>query len=289
MERKSFLVAATFASAVLVGTASAAPIIYEPFAQSAGSVSGKAGGTGLNNWAIVSTASTVATTPTLAYGQLANSGGQLSVPSGAGVTAYVTTTSALSNAGLLTDGATLWFSFVYSKASGGGTNERSGFAFGTDHLVTSGTSGANMSNSGNGLGVFTKDKGILPITWNGGGGGVTGTGGSFTNYGDTVTIVGRVVWGATSGDVETLTIWSPDETNLPLNVAGLGTGWSKTMAGVDQTAFDTISMQQRNSGGAIIYDELRFGASFNDVVVVPEPASLGLLGLGGLLIGRRRR
>lgn len=150
----------------------AAPVIYEPFAQTAGAINGKAGGTGLNSWAIVGTASTVATTPTLAYGQVVNSGGQVSLPfANPGNTAYVTTTSALSSAGLLADGATLWFSFVYSKAAGGGSNERSGFAFGTDHLVVSGTAGANMSNSGNGVGVFTKDKGILPMTWNGGGGG----------------------------------------------------------------------------------------------------------------------
>ena len=131
-----------------LASANAAALIYEPFSQTAGSISGKAGGTGLNNWAIVGTASTIATTPTLAYGQLESSGGQLSVPTGAGQTAYVTTTTALADADLLDDGATLWFSYVYSKGSGGGSNERSGFAFGTDHLVTSGTSGAFMSNSG---------------------------------------------------------------------------------------------------------------------------------------------
>ena len=215
---------------------------------------------------------TVATTPTLDYGQLAFSGGQVSVPTGAGQTAYVTTTSALADANLLIDGATVWFSYQYSKGSGGGSNERSGFAFGTDHLVTSGTSGAFMSNSGNGLGVYSRNTSIQPSTWNGGGSGTQGSGTTFANYGDTVLVVGKIVWGATSGDVETLTIWTPDEASLPVNEAGLGSGFSMTMAGVTQTAFDTISMQQRNSGSAQIYDEIRFGAALADVIPIDTVA-----------------
>ena len=128
--KKLTLLAAT--AVISAGALHAAPVIYEPFAQTAGSISGKAGGTGLNNWAVIGTAPTVATTPTLDYGQLAFSGGQVSVPTGAGQTAYVTTTSALADANLLIDGATVWFSYQYSKGSGGGSNERSGFAFGTD-------------------------------------------------------------------------------------------------------------------------------------------------------------
>ena len=87
-----------------------------------------------------------------------------------------------------------------------------------------------------------------------------------------------------------ITIWTPDEISLPVDVPGLGAGWSKTMTGVNQTLFDTISMQQRNSGSAQIYDEIRFGASFADVVVaVPEPRAALLGGLGLLALLRRRR
>jgi len=148
-----------------------------------------------------------------------------------------------------------------------------------------------MDNLGNGVGVQTTNKGILPTTWSGGGAASSSAGTSFAEFGETVTVIGRVVWGATNADVETITIWSPNEASLPANEAALLalTGYSKTMAGVTQTGFDTISMQQRNSGGAIIYDEIRFGSTYADVIGVPEPGSLALLALGGVMIASRRR
>ena len=129
-----------------------------------------------------------------------------------------------------------------------------------------------MSNPGNGLGVYSRNTSIQPSTWNGGGGGTQGSGTTFANYGDTVLVVGKIKWGDLAGDVETLTIWTPDEASLPVNEAGLGSGFSMTMAGVTQTAFDTISMQQRNSGSAQIYDEIRFGAALADVIPVDTVA-----------------
>lgn len=262
MNAKRWMCAALIGCITLQVTA--ATVIYEPFAQTAGSISGKAGGTGLNNWAVVGTVS-VDTTPTLSYGQLPFSAGQVRVTNGGNIGAYVTTTTALANAGLLDNGATLWVSFLYRKTSGGGANERSGWAFGTERLGLISTAGASMLNSGNGVGMYSRNNSIQPSVWVGGGGGTQGTGTTFANYGDTVLVVGRIVWGATPGDQETITLWTPNLANLP-DVAGLGTGWSQTMAAVDQTAFDTVSMHQRDSGGDQTYDEIRFGATYNDVI-----------------------
>jgi hypothetical protein len=50
------------------------------------------------------------------------------------------------------------------------------------------------------------------------------------------------------------------------------------------------SRQSTNSGAAFTsFDEFRFGTELTDVAVIPEPASAGLVGLGGLLLASRRR
>lgn len=264
----------------------AAPVVYESFGQTAGDLNGQAGsGIGLaGNWSDEQTVS-VEDTPTLSYGDLQNTGGQVRVGAGNSTDAWVTTSSALGDNGLLDDGATLWFSYMYEKASGGGANEWAGFAFGTDRLNAS-FSGANMTNSGNGVGLTTRDAGVRVATWSGGGN-ADQAGTLSVPLNTSVLIVGKVEWGATGGDDETITVYVVD----PSDLGTLGTGASKTVAGFDQTLLDTISFTQRNAGnpGTSIYDEIRFGATLEDVTPVPEPSSLALLGLSALLVARRRR
>lgn len=270
-----------------------AALIYEPFDQASGSGSvalgGKAGGTGLSgNWSVNQTVNVVETT-TLSYGNLAQSGGQASATAGNGTDAFVTTTGILFDNGLLDNGATLWFSTMFLKTgNGGATNEKGGFAFGTDPLDAA-FNGTNMTNSGNGLGFAPIATGLNVATWSGGGNVSTGSGEAYT-LGSSVFVVGKIVWGATSGDVETITIYTPD----PSDLTTLGTGFTKTMAGVDQTAFDTISFTTRGAGVAsdtITYDEIRFGATYADVspAAVPEPSSAILGALGFLALIHRRR
>jgi hypothetical protein len=101
---------------------------------------------------------------------------------------------------------------------------------------------------------------VSVASWNGG---ASSNGGGLSfDYSTPVFIVGKIEWGATAGDDETITLYTPSTTDL----GTLGTGVSKTAAGFDQTALDTVSFSQRNSGGTYSFDEIRFGATYESVI-----------------------
>lgn len=57
-------------------------------------------------------------------------------------------------------------------------------------------------------------------------------------------------------------------------------------ADVDEATLSTLSLTRQVN---VNYDEVRIGTTLNDVLGVPEPTSLALLGIGGLIVARRRR
>lgn len=262
-------------------------VVYESYSQditSSAALNGKAGETGIGSW--TATAGVNIATSTLTYGDLPNAGRQLNM-TGNNIDASVITTSALADAGLLGNGKTLWFSFMYSKTASNGGNEKGGFAFGSER-IDGAFNGTNMINSGNAIGAAITGGTITAGSWIGNGNVSLGTGSAATPNNASLMVVGQINWGATAGDNETITLYLQDTSNLGTLSSAIST---RSMTGVDQSAFDTISMTTHQSTGTISYDEIRFGSTFDDVVgvVVPEPtaAFLGSLGLLGLL--RRRR
>jgi len=280
----------TSLSLASVTSLDAAAIIYEPYSQATGVLNGKPGGLGLSgNWTSTTGAAAVnvVNPPTLNYGNLQNAGGQANLLNSGSTRASITTTTGLATVGLLSDGATLWFSYVFQKAANGGSNEQSGFAFGTD-LVTPAFNGLNMANSGFGLGAFTNSSGVTASSWTAG----TRTGGTaaaLQTLNTPTLVIGKIVWGANASANETITLYTRALNNIatePTTGGGV-----RAVAGFDQTALDTISFGQRNSGDVQIYDEIRFGANYADVspaAGIPEPSAAVLGVLGFLSLLRRR-
>lgn len=281
--------------AVAATSAQGALVVYESFSQTAGDLAGKTGQTGIGNWAASGNTVDIVTS-TLTYGDLPNAGGQVNLPNSTGIWASVPTTSALADAGLLADGATLWFSYVFKKTSHGGANEQSGFAFASER-VNPAFNGLNLSATGYGFGAFTNGNSVIASSWSNSTARSGGTGTSALQdstpetpanndgFGTTL-VIGKIQWNANSGSNDTLTLWTRALNDLATEPT---TGGSTRSALILQGQLDTITFGQRNSSGTHTYDEIRFGSSYADVIGVPEPGSLALLALGGVMIASRRR
>jgi hypothetical protein len=188
----------------------------------------------------------------------------------------------LAGAGLLNDGATLWFS-VLARNSGG--SDKLGFALSDGNF--NGSTQWGMDTGVSGIGIFAQNGGAAsPAMWTPGALDVSlDSGATIAINGATRLIVGEITWGAALAN-ETLTLYTPD---LALNQGAAVA--VNSIGDMNQAAFNQISLLVKE--GAFI-DEIRLGGSYNDVVgievvAVPEPSSTALLGLGGLALMFRRR
>ncbi len=256
------------------GAASGALVIYEPFADTNSTITGNTAGTGLSgNWA----GSGAVVGSTINYGNLqTGSGGAASISNTNG---YVSTGTSLSSAGLLNDGATLWFSFVVTTGGDVATNGDLGFAFGTDQIGTG--NNIPVANSGTAFGVRFKNNQLRAALWTPGA--LAHQAGSSISASTTYLVAGKFTWGA--GATDKLEVYKVD-TNLNMTL-------SSTYSAVDvnQSLFDTVSFGSKAATPAHFFDEIRFGATSADVLPssVPEPTSAFLGSIGCLLLLRRRK
>jgi len=278
------LAASAFAAAgMMAGSAQAAPLIYEPFDDPDPSLNGNATGLGLTGnwsggWSVLA--------GSYSYGTLATQGNKAQINSGrTGNQADIGST--LSSTTLMDDGETLWFSVLILTQPVVSGNMDFGFSIGTNGL--GGSNNIPMGDGGDGgqgLGLSVKNGQIRATSWDAS----DGTGAERlaglplanpADYGQVFLIVGEIIWGSGGGD-DTINLYAPD-TNL-----NLGSVVSTKTRNLNQTNFDRISFANKADNLPVGVDEIRFGAESSDVLIaVPEPTSLALMGLGGLLMLRR--
>jgi hypothetical protein len=246
-------------------------LIYEPFNDLDPSLAGNTPGLGLtgtwNGQSLVAGGS-------LIYGALAYEGGRaVTNPANAVDSCGVSPGTTLIDAGLMADGATLWFSALI-------VNHTSSLTADEQTYVSLGTGNADGfdrigGNTGSGFTVAVSKNAEGAVTAQGWNDGSDGAGGAFRGANVAVTqdkpflAVGKITWGpfGTPGsDVFELYLPGPDLV-LPATPA------SKVMGDFDQlgtanaaNAFDTISFAGRIAlAGVPEVDEIRFGATYEAV------------------------
>jgi hypothetical protein len=174
--------------------------------------------------------------------------------------------------GTATDGSELWFSVLLNV----GTSSDLRF-----YILSNASSEPVTDNQNVG---FRINAGVIEAVINGA---ITSTGVSLSN-GVTGLLVGRISFSDTANS-DTLSLWlnpAIQDTLVPTGAIASVTGDIHS----DRLKIPTLGF--RGGGGFTgTVDEIRIGTTFNDVVAVPEPATLTvvLAGLGVLGMVRRKR
>ncbi|WP_404306500.1 PEP-CTERM sorting domain-containing protein [Neorhodopirellula lusitana] len=298
MNSKILLATLSLVAGFLVSSANAAVVVYESFDYTSGDdIVSQNGGIGFDGaWTGAGNSENFDVGSGQSFGSLMTAGGSSARTARNGNGAISRGLSAAAQTQLTADNSTIWFSVLMDPTDaaitdGGGfaTNSYGTLIFG-DTAFTSASGASAPTNSGNAFGVGFADTSdnsgdfanvqIQGVAYDDG---VLDTSSELVVGDVTSFIVGRIDFNADGTD-DVMELYNVTDPSLALPA----TAFATMTADLDQSGFNIISIGDAQTS---IFDEIRFGTTLAEVtpVAVPEPSSLALLGLGGLVLFRRRR
>lgn len=168
--------------------------------------------------------------------------------------------------GLTSDGSTIWFSTLFNSSTTASSDVR---------VYFTGASASDFTNVGAGL--FAASGGPTVAAR------INASTSSTLSYtrGETTLVVGRITFSDTAGQDEVRVWVNPSFTSVPSDASGVA-----VLGTINASNYDRLSFRQGSPWQGFV-DELRMGETYFDVV--PEPASLAIVGVVGIGLLRRHR